>query len=61
MAIKGLGKAYLGGHGGSVTADKLTIRHNSGFTVFNECHDDWMPQSIMQFQLLGKTMSFSVD
>jgi len=61
IAVKGMPSAYLAGSGGDVHGDKLTIRHNSGFSVLSSCEQDWKPEAIAQFKLLGKVMSFTVD
>merc|ERR1719450_615988 len=37
------------------------IHKDSGATVANTCHPTWRPEDIMQFKLLGRTLSFTVD
>mmetsp|Transcript_107915 Transcript_107915/g.315523 ORF Transcript_107915/g.315523 Transcript_107915/m.315523 type:complete len:675 (-) Transcript_107915:15-2039(-) len=61
--IDGLGSSYLMGDRGSLADSRLTLRHNSGFSVTKTCQStkDWDPFSFTPFQLLGKTLSFTVD
>jgi len=61
MDINGVSAAYLAGTGGEIDGDTLTLRHNAGFSVLSKCEKDWEPDSIAQFKLLGRTMSFTVD
>merc|ERR1719464_1291508 len=63
IAIRGAGGASFvsGGDGGIAAGDRLTLSHNSGFSITTSCEDDWDPNGFKIFKLLGKTMSFTVD
>lgn len=63
LDIPGLGKpVFLGGSGIDIDGGtKLMIHKDSGATVANTCHPTWRPEDIMQFKLLGRTISFTVD
>merc|ERR1719410_3317026 len=61
IAITGLSPALLVGSTGTVHGDALTIRHNSGFTLFSQFEEEWEPDNILQLKLLGKMLSFTVD
>jgi len=61
IGINGVSAAYLAGTGGDIDGDTLTVEHNAGFSVFSKCAKEWEPESIKQFKLLGRTMSFTVD
>lgn len=61
FAIEGLGPALLAGGGGSIEGGSLTLSHNSGYTLFSEFEGKWEPNNLMQLELLGKELSFTVD
>jgi len=51
----------LVGRGAHVAENNLTLRHNSRSFFASSCGDDFRPQDITQFKLLGKTLTFEVD
>mmetsp|Transcript_83142 Transcript_83142/g.268986 ORF Transcript_83142/g.268986 Transcript_83142/m.268986 type:complete len:663 (-) Transcript_83142:494-2482(-) len=62
LAISGItGASFVSGEGGSVSGDRLELSHNSGFSITTTCEDHWDPNSFTLFELLGKTLSFTVD
>jgi len=62
MAVQGLpSSTMLVGSGGSISDDRLTIHHNSGFSLFSKYKDDWNPKSLTEMKLVGKSISFDVD
>jgi len=61
FAINGMESAYLAGDGGNADGDRLTLRHNAGLSVLTSCEQDWKPDAIAQFKLLGKAITFTVD
>jgi len=62
IAISGLGTAaFVSGDGGSALGDRLTLKHNSGFSLTTTCQDHWDPNAFTLFKLLGRTLSFTVD
>jgi len=62
LDIVGASTMYLAGtNNGTAEGSKLTLNHNVGLTIISSCEEDWKPDSIAQFQLLGRTLSFTVD
>ena len=64
LNVKGLGQAaYLAGSGVEITGGgtRLALKHNSGASVVSACPGKWRPEDILEFKLLDKTMSFTVD
>jgi len=57
----GEGSSYASGHGGDVMGHKLTMKHNSGFSITTSCKYDWDPRSFKLFRLLGRTLTYTVD
>jgi len=51
----------LFGDGFNTSAGRLSMHHNSGLSVTTTCGDHWDPQGFRALQLLGKTVSFTVD
>mmetsp|Transcript_155299 Transcript_155299/g.377218 ORF Transcript_155299/g.377218 Transcript_155299/m.377218 type:complete len:714 (+) Transcript_155299:3-2144(+) len=63
LPIAGTHGAYLIGAGGNLARGNVTLEHNSGFTLATTCEDGERssPYSFTLFQLLGHTLSFTVD
>lgn len=61
ITIAGFQPATLVGDGGSVDGGNLTMRHNSGFTLFSKFAEEWDPANIAQLKVLGKVLRFTVD
>merc|ERR1712039_943861 len=52
---------YLSGGGGVSAGTRLTISHNAGFSLTNQCSGAWAGENFEQLKLLGQVVSFSVD
>jgi len=62
VAIDGLsGPTLLAGMGGSVNKGMLTLKHNSGLTLFSNFEDVVDPKNMVQLKLVGKELNFTVD
>mmetsp|Transcript_111963 Transcript_111963/g.361469 ORF Transcript_111963/g.361469 Transcript_111963/m.361469 type:complete len:806 (-) Transcript_111963:301-2718(-) len=62
LAIEGLDTAsFVSGGGAMVSENRLTLQHNSGVSITTSCAGAWDPNSFARFQLLGRTLSFTVD
>merc|ERR1719203_134537 len=61
FTMAGVSPAILAGSGGTVSGGNLTLRHNSGYTLFSEFADSWEPSNIAQLKVLGKLLRFTVD
>jgi len=50
----GAGEATIGG-------DRMTLYHNSGYSLMKSCQKEWDPREFKVLRLLGRTFSFIVD
>lgn len=62
VTIDGIsGPTLLAGQGGIVDIGRLTLKHNSGLTLFSEYADVLEPDNMVQLKLVGKELNFTVD
>jgi len=50
------------GDGAHIYGNHVTLKHNAGLSLMSdECSDSWQPGGFKKLQLLGRTLSFTVD